>query len=251
MLPPVISSTETEWLRNIQESAEMYLSNEHGLGVSGPVLVITESILRAEQVVDYLKEAGYPIMTADSSNGEVGWSHQTLNGWVRPRSQAHVFPFYKSHHAVTEKLPDASIVVASNKGGRGLDLKLDGKCPAGCPFAHPQVPVTDGGSVLFVILTEALNERQDVQARGRCGRSGKPGVVQYQLFVEDTMPPKTVGHVVQAHSYRHPRSLLPTLMPCRGGTCIAPDMLSSRCRTKRQRMNPAIFARSRCVSQTW
>ncbi|CAE7210068.1 secA [Symbiodinium sp. CCMP2592] len=200
MLPPVISTTETEWLRNIQESAERYLSNEHGLGVSGPVLVITESILRAEQVVDYLKAAGYPIMKADSSNGELGWSYEKLNGRLRTGSQAHVFPFFKSDHAVTEKLPDASIVVASNKGGRGLDLKLDGKCPAGCSLAHPHAPATDGGSVLFVILTEALNERQDVQARGRCGRSGKPGVVQYQLFVEDTMPPMPVGHVVQVQN---------------------------------------------------
>jgi len=36
-------------------------------------------------------------------------------------------------------------------------------------------------SVLFVILTDVLPGRQDEQAVGRCGRSGKAGVVQYQL----------------------------------------------------------------------
>eukprot|EP00761_Pharyngomonas_kirbyi_P004450 gb/GECH01004455.1/.p1 GENE.gb/GECH01004455.1/~~gb/GECH01004455.1/.p1 ORF type:complete len:2081 (+),score=202.62 gb/GECH01004455.1/:1-6243(+) len=41
------------------------------------------------------------------------------------------------------------------------------------------------GSVLFVILTDVLPERQDKQAVGRCGRNGKAGVVQYILAKKD------------------------------------------------------------------
>lgn len=179
MLEPQKATTEEKWLDNIQKSAEKYLTNKHGLGVSGPVLVITESILKAKMVLEHLQETGYPIMTQDK-DGE--WTPELRGSGVG--SCAHVFPYFQGHHCVMEKLPDASIVVASNKGGRGLDLKLDGSCPKGCSFHHPHLPRTEGGSVLFVILTEVLTERQDVQARGRCGRSGKAGVIQYQLLQE-------------------------------------------------------------------
>lgn len=42
------------------------------------------------------------------------------------------------------------------------------------------------GSILFVILTEVLPDRQDQQAIGRCGRCGKAGVIQYQLALNNS-----------------------------------------------------------------
>lgn len=49
MLPPQISRSEAEWLSGIELSAEKYLTNQHNLNVTGPVLVITDSILKAEK----------------------------------------------------------------------------------------------------------------------------------------------------------------------------------------------------------
>ena len=190
---PQIAKSEEAWLRNIQKYTELYLNGQLIDRVTGPVLVITESILKAEQVLAHFKSKGYPIMKKVSEQ----WSHE--GGPAAGLSDAHVFPYFKSSHEVMDKLPDASIVIASNKGGRGLDLKLDGKCPAGCTFAHPNVPKPDGGRVLFVILTEVLNDRQDVQARGRCGRSGKLGVIQYQLLDEGNLSDR-VGHVLQVQN---------------------------------------------------
>ena len=147
MLEPQIATSEAEWLANIRTSAEYYLVNELNLDVTGPVLVITESILKAEHVVDHLKKHGYPIMKHEKSGKSEKWTYESNSAGITPRSNAHVFPFFKGHHSVMEKLPDASIVVASNKGGRGLDLKLDGSCPAGCSLSHPWLPAAEGGRV--------------------------------------------------------------------------------------------------------
>ena len=194
-LKPQIAKSQEDWLRNICKYAELYLNGQLIDRVTGPVLVITESILKAEQVLAHFKSEGYPIMKKVSEQ----WSQE--GGPVAHLSNAHVFPYFKSSHEVMDKLPDASIVIASNKGGRGLDLKLDGACPAGCTCVHPHVPKPDAGRVLFVILTEVLNERQDVQARGRCGRSGKPGVIQYQLLDEGNQAHgDRIGHVLQVQS---------------------------------------------------
>eukprot|EP00435_Cladocopium_sp_Y103_P070889 s272_g36.t1 len=77
-----------------------------------------------------------------------------------------VIPFYRSsmHSMLEGPVPTNTIIIASNMGGRGLDIKL-----------HKH-------DVLLVILTQVLDDRQDMQARGRCGRNGKPGVIQYQLL---------------------------------------------------------------------
>ncbi|CAE7681281.1 secA [Symbiodinium sp. CCMP2456] len=116
-LRPIISRSSAQWLRNIEKYILSCTSTEICSRASRPVLVITETILKAEQVSNHLKAAGYPIM---KQNREGRWSHE---GGTATNSAAHVFPYVKSS-------PDASIVVASNKGGRGLDL-LDGRCPPG------------------------------------------------------------------------------------------------------------------------
>ena len=74
-------------------------------------------------MVDHLKQQGYPVM---KQRKDSSWISESSGLLMR---DAHVFPYFKGSHAVMEKLPDAAIVVASNKGGRGLDLKLDGSCP--------------------------------------------------------------------------------------------------------------------------
>lgn len=187
-IEPQFATTEKSWLENIKMAAELYHNGGYSLGISGPVLIVVDTISTAKKVVEEFRIGGHAIMK--SVDGK--WKSEVNRGKV-----AHVFPYYRSEHRLMDKLPDASVVIATNKGGRGLDLKLDGKCPDDhCKLDHSSLPSLPpmpddecpdgckrvGGRVLFVILTEVLAERQDVQARGRCGRCGKAGVVQYQLL---------------------------------------------------------------------
>lgn len=90
------------------------------------------------QVVGHLKQKGYPVM-------KKGKNDEWLCEGSSQSKDAHVFPYFKGNHAVMDKLPDAAIVVASNKGGRGLDLKLDGSCPPGARVGPiwTEVPFTN------------------------------------------------------------------------------------------------------------
>eukprot|EP00392_Amoebophrya_sp_AT5.2_P017716 g18123.t1 len=187
-LPPQLASTTEKHLENIRLSCEKYIANQHGLAIAGPVLVIVESIAEAKDLVAHLLKYGHFKM---EKNVEEKWEAVAGSGAARStfagvstRPQALVYSYYRGSHQLPDCLPDGAIVVATNKGGRGLDLKLDGPPPNECHAVNRPVTFakTEMGSILFVILTKILPERQDVQARGRCGRSGKAGVLQYQIL---------------------------------------------------------------------
>lgn len=179
-LPMVVSGNEKGWLNNIAESVDKWLCGKHGLKASGPILIVTKSIREASLIRKRLtcqNQGGKHAITTVSSKGE--WEVEGAAG----HEAAHVFPYYRRNHNLPERLPKAAVVIASNKGGRGVDLKVDGKCCAGCTMSHPaHREDTDMGDGLFVILTDVLPDRQDLQAQGRQGRGGKSGFVQYQML---------------------------------------------------------------------
>ena len=206
-----VALTEETQLNNICTAVDNWLDGKAGLKAQGPVLIIAESIEKATRIVEALEKRGHAIMievdegdetdnldetdkkeqTNEKNKKENKKSWTVKESYSGTRRGAHIFPFYRRDHSTMHRLPDDAIVVASNKGGRGLDLKLDGSCPKGCNVRHHATHAqrvskkTPMGSVLYVILTAVLPGRQDEQAVGRCGRSGKGGVVQYQLVYED------------------------------------------------------------------
>ena len=188
-LNTVIAENEEKQLCNISQSVMEWLEGRKGLGCAGPILIVADTIYKAQQIEDTLKKDGH-ILTSLPPKGSK-WEMEASTR-LSTNTIAHIFPYYRREHKIPEKLPDCAIVVASNKGGRGLDIKLDGSCPHECPvLSHPKgekdfssdktAMVIPMRSILFVILTSLLPGRQDDQAVGRCGRSGKAGVVQYQL----------------------------------------------------------------------
>eukprot|EP00759_Apiculatamorpha_spiralis_P012899 PhF_6_TR1974/c0_g1_i1/m.3272/K03070/secA; preprotein translocase subunit SecA len=187
-LPTLVTNQEEDQIRKICESAETWLRGDHKLRAKGPILIISGSIEQARRIERALKKRGHAVTVKREDDLTYEDHRLEYTEPLHPQC-AHVVPFYLRGHSVMEKLPDDMIVVATSKGGRGLDLKPDGKaCPqvngTKCPLTHCGSPHHDVemGSVLFVILTEVLPGRQDEQARGRCGRSGKAGVVQYILY---------------------------------------------------------------------
>ena len=132
-LEPQIAKNEDDWLKNIRSAAEKYLGGQLGLGVTGPVLIVVESIQKAKKLVEIFTAAGHVEMEQDDEK----WKPKTIKTGVQrasepPKKLAHLFPLCRGFHGVMRKLPDASIVIGTNKAGRGLDLKVDGKCPDGC-----------------------------------------------------------------------------------------------------------------------
>lgn len=206
-LPTNITLTEDEdeQMKNIYTAIRNWMAETTGVQAKGPVLVIAESIQKAQRIVNELTkhvhaemETKVEIVKGDDGKDveKVTWKFKDLSA-VDDSAPLHVFPFFFERHRVMHEFPDWVVVVASNKGGRGLDLKLDhDKCPpltdgSQCTLHHHKSELKTGmKSVLFVILTDVLPGRQDEQAIGRCGRCGKAGVVQYQLLrkEEDSKP---------------------------------------------------------------
>lgn len=208
----VADSGEDEQMENIRADIDAWTQGQSGIPAKGPALIIAESIQKAQKIEKMLKAHGHAVMEPDVMEvpeGDDKEAHgkgeeRKVKSWKTPSTTngsasavAHILPLYRRDHCVMEKFPDCVIIVASNKGGRGLDLKLDHEdCPplangAACPLYHHKSKLeTQMGSVLLVILTDVLPGRQDEQAVGRCGRCGKAGVVQYHLASkkEDSHP---------------------------------------------------------------
>jgi hypothetical protein len=68
-----------------------------------------------------------------------------------------------------DRMPSNAIIVSTNKGGRGLDI---------------------ANVCLFTITTRVMPDRQAVQARGRCGRSGWKGCAQLIVHLASKRRPE-------------------------------------------------------------
>ena len=124
-----------------------------------PVLVGTISIEKSEKLSRMLKRTGV--------------KHQVLNA---------------KHHEREAKIIEqagrpASVTVATNMAGRGVDIILGGS-----PFtkSESEKVVKTGG--LHVIGTERHESRRiDNQLRGRAGRQGDPGSSQFYVSMDDDL----------------------------------------------------------------
>lgn len=191
-LPILASNSEEEWANNIKNSVRSWISKQSGveeqgshfssIKATGPILIVTQNIRKAEMIVNELMKDGHVRMMTNDNNEWVCDNSAHPDG----RPVAHLFPYYRGEHLLDwkEDLPDNVIVVATNKGGRALDLKVGGDCGDDCGIPSHIDQQISANSVLFVILTVVLLGRQDEQAQGRCGRLGKGGVIQYNLHVE-------------------------------------------------------------------
>ncbi|MDQ5931002.1 MAG: preprotein translocase subunit SecA [Patescibacteria group bacterium] len=124
-----------------------------------PVLIGTVSVEKNELLSAYLKREGIP--------------HQVLNA--------------KNHEqegSITAQAGrKASVVIATNMAGRGVDIILGGN--PSTPEEQDEVRSLGG---LFVIGTERHEARRiDNQLRGRAGRQGDPGETQFYVSLEDEL----------------------------------------------------------------
>lgn len=128
-----------------------------------PVLIGTVSIEKSEILSDMLKRKGV--------------ANQVLNAKLHEKEGLIV--------AQAGRL--ASVTVATNMAGRGVDIILGGN-PEGRDFKEWQAEhdkvIELGG--LFVIGTERHESRRiDNQLRGRAGRQGDPGTTRFYVSLDD------------------------------------------------------------------
>jgi preprotein translocase subunit SecA len=122
-----------------------------------PVLIGTISIEKNELLSEYLKREGISFEMLNAKNHE------------------------REGEIIAQAGREASVTVATNMAGRGVDIKL-----GGAPFnkeAYDKVKTLGG---LFVLGTERHDARRiDNQLRGRSGRQGDPGETQFFVSMED------------------------------------------------------------------
>ena len=124
-----------------------------------PVLIGTVSVEKNEILSAHFKQEGIP--------------HEVLNA--------------KNHEREGEIIAQAgrkaSVTVATNMAGRGVDIKLGGN--PGSDLEYEEVKQLGG---LFVLGTELHEARRiDNQLRGRSGRQGDPGETQFFVSLEDSL----------------------------------------------------------------
>ncbi|KND49425.1 MAG: preprotein translocase subunit SecA [Parcubacteria bacterium C7867-003] len=122
-----------------------------------PVLIGTVSIEKNELLSEYLKAEGIP--------------HEILNAKNHGREG----------EIIAQAGRPASVTIATNMAGRGVDVKLGGN--PGTPEDYEKVKASGG---LFVLGTERHDARRiDNQLRGRSGRQGDPGETAFFVSLDD------------------------------------------------------------------
>ncbi|KAJ7987040.1 hypothetical protein DPEC_G00334640 [Dallia pectoralis] len=100
-----------------------------------------------------------------------------------PQTRITLYTISEKHNIETETFKGGNIIIATNLGGRGTDIKV-GK----------EVNLCGG---LFVLLTHYPGSRRvEKQVFGRTGRKGNPGMVQ-MIVCEDTLAPAYQGQPVE------------------------------------------------------
>ena len=124
-----------------------------------PVLIGTVSVEKNELLSAFLTHEGVP--------------HELLNAKNHEREG----------EIIAQAGRDASVVIATNMAGRGVDIKLGGN-----PGTEQAYIVVKGSGGLFVLGTERHEARRiDNQLRGRSGRQGDPGETQFFVSLEDSL----------------------------------------------------------------
>lgn len=106
--------------------------------VGRPILVITGSVASSELLSMYLLDQGIP--------------HNILNA----KSSA------KEAQIIQEAGRFSAVTISTTMAGRGTDIKLDQKA-------------LEAGGLAVVVTERMLNQRIELQAKGRAGRQGEPG----------------------------------------------------------------------------
>ncbi len=124
-----------------------------------PVLIGTVSIDKNEMLSGYLNREGVKHNLLNAKNNE------------------------KEGEIIAEAGKRASVTVATNMAGRGVDIKLGGTDAT--KEMREEVKQLGG---LFVLGTERHEARRiDNQLRGRAGRQGDPGSTQFFVSLEDDL----------------------------------------------------------------
>ncbi|WP_276421096.1 preprotein translocase subunit SecA [Lactococcus garvieae] len=144
--------------------------------VGRPILVITGSVASSELLSMYLLDRGIP--------------HNILNA----KSGA------KEAQIIQEAGRFGAVTISTTMAGRGTDIKLD------------QASLEVGG--LAVVVTERmLNQRIELQAKGRAGRQGEPGDAYAFESLEDDVIRYFSKDAVQAYYNRKKESKKPIKNP--------------------------------------
>ncbi len=124
-----------------------------------PVLIGTISIERNELLSAYLTQEGVQHTILNAKNHE------------------------KEGEIIAQAGKRASVTIATNMAGRGIDIKLGGN-----PIISEEYEFVKNAGGLFVLGTERHEARRiDNQLRGRSGRQGDSGETQFYVSLEDDL----------------------------------------------------------------
>ncbi len=117
-----------------------------------PVLIITDTVHNAEAVVAHLKQEGV--------------SQNKIRAYMRDLDEV-------EKHFEASPAAAGDVVVATNKGGRGTDIRVS------------EASNRDGGGLHVLLAYLPSNDRIEAQAFGRTARNGCPGSGQFVVLVDD------------------------------------------------------------------
>lgn len=153
-------------------------------------LTLPEKLRASMEVVKKLHAKGQPLLIATGSVELSEIYSELLLAEMIPHSVLNAYNDAKEAQIIKEAGQKGSVTVATLMAGRGTDIKLG-----------PGVKELGG---LAVIGTEKmLNERMELQLRGRAGRQGDPGYSKFFVSLEDEVVQKNSAKRIEKYWRKH------------------------------------------------
>lgn len=136
-----------------------------------------------EAAVDWIverHEGGQPVLVITSSINMSQIVSELLHEMEIPHSLLNAHSVAKEAEIIAEAGQMNAVTVATSMAGRGTDIK-------------PGEGVTKAGGLAVACIGKMENKRLELQARGRSGRQGDPGVTKLFVSMEDEVVQKNIG----------------------------------------------------------
>lgn len=153
-------------------------------------LTLPEKLRASMEVVKKLHAKGQPLLIATGSVELSEIYSELLLAEMIPHSVLNAYNDAKEAQIIKEAGQKGSVTVATLMAGRGTDIKLGSG-------------VKELGGLAVIGTEKMLNERMELQLRGRAGRQGDPGYSKFFVSLEDEVVQKNSAKRIEKYWRKH------------------------------------------------
>lgn len=155
---------------------------------------LPEKVNACVQEIKRIHQTGQPILVVSGSVRMSELFSEILLMEGVPHSLLNAYNAAKEAQMISEAGRLHAVTVATNMAGRGTDIKL-------------AEGVRELGGLAVIGTERMLNERMDLQMRGRSGRQGDPGFSEFYVSLEDELLTQYGASWIESYFKKHQDSV--------------------------------------------